>query len=227
MFVGSSWTKPTIAFSVYNSKGQPIERTQELLHPALSSVDQNSWAASASNSSNGSSVKAFLRKQNPVMSFYWGGHWHMSTPLQNLEAGSFVLVELRDGNADPTSASTYWTRYAINFSTINSTCEESLPLGIVQNSASAAGKRTMLTGPAPTAGTSSNSAGAGVSRESSGRGTLSSKTSRSTMAAVTERDSADLSGSGPDDVPKSSVLVLDCVLHQRDRIVGIDHVLNN
>lgn len=234
---------------MYNSKGQAIERTQELLHPALSSVDQAAWAASISiSSANSTSVKAFLRKQHPFMTLYWGAYWHMTTPLQNIDAGSFVLVELRDGDADPGAAAAYWARYAINFVTINSTYDEALPLGVVPNSTSAASRRAMLTGPAPTAANTSTSSGGGgggggssVRESFTGRGTLTSKASRNTMstskaavgAAESEpTDSLDASGGAATfgseiSAPKSSLLFVDCVLHQHDRVVGIDHVINN
>lgn len=57
-----------------NSKRQLVEPAKELRGPALIQLQ----------SSNGSSKTV-----------YWAVSWHMQTPLENLDAGSFILIEYR------------------------------------------------------------------------------------------------------------------------------------
>jgi len=201
-----------VSFSVHNSAGQLIEKSQEILQPALSSMDQAQWSPSsplpspardggAPPSGSGSgSVQSFLRSQHPHVALHWGAYWHMATPLQNLEQGSFILIEVRNGSAEDHSGAlanptTYFTRYALDYATINSTFEQTLPLGVVQNGLNAAGKRTMLTHPVvpPVKVTGEH-------------GTISRPVSGAPL-------------------PTTSQLTVDCVLHRKDRLVAFEQIM--
>lgn len=175
-----------MSFSVHNSAGQLIEKSQEVLQPALSSVDQHTHLTQPASPSS-------------HIALYWGSYWHMHTPLQNLEAGSFVLIEVRDGSAEDTSSSnsgntnhmTFYTRYALDYSTINAVYDQVLPLGAVANGLAAASRRTMLTHPvAPPLGSAASRAS----------GSLTS-------------------------LPKTSQLTVDCVLHRKDRLVAFEQIM--
>lgn len=121
----------------------------------------------------------------------------MHTPLQNLEAGSFVLIEVRDGSAEENSTgnsannTTFYTRYALDYSTINAVYDQVLPLAAVANGLAAASRRTMLTHPVAPPQVSA------VSRDS---GTVVS-------------------------LPKTSQLTVDCVLHRKDRLVAFEQIM--
>jgi hypothetical protein len=167
-FSYSPWQEPSLTFSAYNAKGQLLERAKEFFKPSYSSLDtdlvnrENLWlrsdasggeAAPAEVGSSDGGKASRHQSTTEVIKFYWGCQWHMSTPLQNLEEGSFVLIEMRDGGAGSSSeyppstvnSGCHWGRYPINFSTINSTVEELLGLQhIPYNSGSAANKRLML-----------------------------------------------------------------------------------
>ncbi len=187
-----------MSFSVHNSAGQLIEKSQEVLQPALSSVDQR--AHQLNQQGQGSTQPSPPPPPPPPshVALYWGSYWHMHTPLQNLEAGSFVLIEVRDGSAEENSTSsgnsanntTFYTRYALDYSTINAVYDQVLPLAAVANGL-AASRRTMLTHPvAPPL----------VSAHSRDSGTVVS-------------------------LPKTSQLTVDCVLHRKDRLVAFEQIM--
>lgn len=185
----SHWVDPCASFSVYNDKGQLIERTKELLNPALSSIDRAGYALG-----EGYSFPSPLGT-----ALFWGAYWHMHTPLQNIEAGSFVLLELRDGAADNhDNAGCYWARYPVDFATVNSTSDEPLQLSFIANSHSAASRRAMLT--------TTPSPAASVPAPSTSPGRPSSTSKRPLLAAEAR---------------------VDCLLHRRDRNVSLDQVVNS
>ena len=183
-------------FSVYNSKGQLIECVQELLNPVLSSIDREAYAAA-----DPVAAENLPRRQGKYTSLYWGAYWHMRTPLQNLEAGTCVVIEVSDGASEQASAPCYWARYPISFASINCAQDEVLPLSLIQNSQSAVSRRAMLSAPvAPSVVPAS-----------------ASRTSRSSSVGGAE---AGLRS-------RSSELHLDCVLHRRDRNVDAQQLLTS
>lgn len=60
-----------------NSKGELVEPAKELHYPAL--------------------IQSVIGSSKPAA--YWAVSWHMQTPLENLDAGSFVLVEYRSSSS--------------------------------------------------------------------------------------------------------------------------------
>jgi hypothetical protein len=182
---------PSASFSVYNSKGQLIERTKELLNPALSSLDQVAYAL-------GEGYTHPTASSAPGTTLFWGAYWHMQTPLQNVEAGSVVLLELRDGAAELDSAGCYWTRYALDFASINSTTDEPLSLNYIQSSHGAASRRTMLTAASP-----------------------ASAASQASQAVVRSAPN------GAKTQAKTAEARVDCVLHRRDRNVSLEEVTSS
>lgn len=84
-FRASLTDQPSLSISAMNSKREPIEPGKELRGPAL------------------------IQMQPGNKNVYWAVSWHMQTPLENLETGSFVLVEYRakvGADIDSTSPST-------------------------------------------------------------------------------------------------------------------------
>jgi hypothetical protein len=61
-----------LTVSVYNAKKQLIEDTRELHRPVQ-----------AKHADDGSLA---------VIELYWGATWHMHTPLENLEPGSYLVI---------------------------------------------------------------------------------------------------------------------------------------
>lgn len=157
-----------MSVSVYNGKGQQVERTQELLNPALSSIDQDAYAAGEGYSANGGAGDLPAGRA-PGTSLFWGAYWHMQTPLQNVDSASVVLLELRDGAQEQDSAVCYWARYPLNFTTITTTSDEAIALSPIQNSHSAASRKIMLTG-APSAAPAANNNARPASTSSKGGG---------------------------------------------------------
>ena len=234
----SGWTNPSVSLSVYNSTGQLIEKSQEVLQPALSSVDQQQWAPSSPQpspvpgtrtsrentpSAPSPTVQSFLRSQNPHVELYWGAYWHMATPLQNLEAGSFVLIELRNGSSEdstgglPNNPTTFWTRYALDFNTVNSAHDQVLPLNMVQNGLNAAGRRAMLTSPslpplAPRV--------ASLKAKNAARAPGADEMEMSSHELNTSQKDANCT------VPAVSQLTVDCALHRKDRMVAFEQIMS-
>lgn len=66
---------PFITVSVFTTKQHLVEAPQDIINPALTKTN----------------------------SIWWGWCWHMQTPLENLSAGSLVLVELKDRRMNPKS----------------------------------------------------------------------------------------------------------------------------
>lgn len=185
---------------MYNSKGQLIERTVELLNPALSSIEREAYiVGEGSHIRNGGSQRRSHSKEE--VSLYWGSYWHMSTPLQNLEGCATILIELRDGADEQDSAPCYWARYEVDPTLINSTVSEVVALSVIQNSNSAASRRIMLS-PSPATANAASSNPSATSR----------------LSALALRNSG---ASSP------AELVVDCVLHRKDRTVSVDQVINS
>lgn len=185
-----------LSFSVYNNKGQLIERTMEILNPSLSSIEREAYAVGEGSHTNANQRRS---QQKAEVNLYWGAYWHMTTPLQNLEGTAVVLIELKDGADDQDSAPCYWARYEVDPSTINSTTSEVITLGVIQNSNSPASRRIMLSG-TPSA--------------------ASNPSSTSRLSALALRNS-NAGNAG------TAELVLDCVLHRKDRNVTVEQVINS
>lgn len=90
---------------VYNVKKQLVENAWELRNPAqIKRVEGGS----------------------AVQEVYWGSTWHMQTPLENLETGSYLVIEFHPDSSihsNPASrANTFATTavYPINTEVINS-----------------------------------------------------------------------------------------------------------
>lgn len=81
--------QPVLVVAAYNSKRQLVEAGKELRGPAWTSAEQ---AASSPSASPPASATKHI---------YWGVLWHMQTPLENLEEGSYVLVEYKARSDGP------------------------------------------------------------------------------------------------------------------------------
>lgn len=53
-----------------------------------------------------------------VSSFYWGSSWNMLIPVENLESGSFFIVDIQDENSN--NSNVLWGAYTINLNEIDS-----------------------------------------------------------------------------------------------------------
>ncbi len=76
--------KSSIIISAYNSTKQLIETTKELKSPIW--IEDSGDSAGSTNS---------VKTKNEGFKVFWGYSWHMQTPLDNLEIGSFITVEYR------------------------------------------------------------------------------------------------------------------------------------
>lgn len=162
----AAWDRPRLSFSVYNSKGQVLEEMCTLRHPIVSSVDKLQWPdengpTSPSSSSDRRGSNSTLQRRGSESStpkrnldyldLWWGTSWHMRTPLENIEEGSFVLIQLQQELSDSTSGSSkggaavdayandepvYWTRFVIDVDTIQTSEEDLLPLNFMESCAS-------------------------------------------------------------------------------------------
>lgn len=118
-----------------NSKRQLVEPSKELRGPAL--IQQQSINGDSKN-------------------VYWAVSWHMQTPLENLDAGSFILIEFRAraaiGNEKAASVDTGTTsfvqlpleRESIDSSDINLQFTGPIESGSKSVSAAAARERSTL-----------------------------------------------------------------------------------
>jgi hypothetical protein len=80
-----------LSISLYDSKNELIEDVQDLNIPAVNEASQ----------------------------VWWGKIWHMQTPLQNIEPGSFILIRLKNPR-ELTDVDCPWIRIEIDKETINS-----------------------------------------------------------------------------------------------------------
>lgn len=80
-----------LSISLYDSKNDLVEDVQDINLPAVNQASQT----------------------------WWGKTWHMQTPLQNIEPGSFIIISLHNSR-ELTDVDSPWIRYDIDKETINS-----------------------------------------------------------------------------------------------------------
>jgi hypothetical protein len=95
---------PSITLSVYNSKHQLVEKEKVLQLPVLiRTADQQqqqqqqqhaSPPITATTSEEDTTVTS-ASHHNQHCRLVWGSTWHMETPLENLEPGSFIVVQVQ------------------------------------------------------------------------------------------------------------------------------------
>lgn len=76
--------KSAIIISAYNSSKQLIEATKEMKSPVWIDDVKTSGESVSNNKNKGEGLKIL-----------WGCSWHMQTPLDNLEPGSFIVIEYK------------------------------------------------------------------------------------------------------------------------------------
>jgi len=107
---------PSITLSVYNSKHQLVEKDKVLQLPVLiRTTDQQQQQASppiTATTSEEDTTATSASHHNQHCRLVWGSTWHMETPLENLEPGSFIVVQVQlavsletDSNAKATQSS--------------------------------------------------------------------------------------------------------------------------
>jgi len=92
---------PSITLSVYNSKHQLVEKEKVLQLPVLiRTADQRQQQQQASppitaTTSEEDTTVTSASHHNQHCRLVWGSTWHMETPLENLEPGSFIVLQVQ------------------------------------------------------------------------------------------------------------------------------------
>jgi hypothetical protein len=77
---------PSLVISIYNEKKQILEVARDVRSPAFLSKEDTEPSPNTRDSTNMNKKSGYI---------FWGQSWHMQTPLENLEANSYLLIEYR------------------------------------------------------------------------------------------------------------------------------------
>lgn len=91
---------PSITLSVYNSKHQLVEKEKVLQLPVLiRTTDHQQQASPITTTTNTTTTSDEDTSSSPHNHHHcrlvWGSTWHMETPLENLEPGSFIVLQVQ------------------------------------------------------------------------------------------------------------------------------------